>query len=347
MSDNRLIQLQAWLNDHFKQQSYRLEALVNDASFRRYFRVTTDNGSFIAMDAPPTRENSLPFVAILEAWLPLGLHVPKCIREDLTQGFLLLEDLGDNLLLRIINEQNADELYKAALNTLTVIQQCHAVPRWPLPYFNRPFITEELSRIETWFLDQMLHAPQISRSPLYQLNRWLLTEIPNQPYVCVHRDYHSRNLLQLANNDIGIIDFQDAIWGPITYDAVSLLRDCYIAWPPEQVTNWLRYFFDTLQAQQQLSSHVSWSQFQWWFDLTSLQRHLKVVGIFARLRIRDGKTQYVRDIPQACNYIIQVAELHPRFADFARWFEREIVPRFMAVQDAWLQKPCPEEEIAQ
>jgi aminoglycoside/choline kinase family phosphotransferase len=311
MNDSRLLDLQNWLQHILPTQHFQIKKLAGDASFRRYFRIHLSDKTLIAMDAPPDKENSQPFFAIAKAFSSLGIEVPHILNADLTKGFLLLSDLGDNLYLNELTDQNADELYSAALEVLPKIQSCEVIPDYHLPHFNQELYSRELQLFLDWFLKKHLHFSLDIQQEYLIANTFekLITSALQQPQVCIHRDYHSRNLLHINQKTVGVLDFQDAVIGPITYDAVSLLRDCYIAWPEADTARWTLQYYQHLREQKLLASH-SENEFLLWFDWIGVQRHLKVIGIFSRLCYRDGKPTYLEDIPRIFNYLLSVCDKH-------------------------------------
>ncbi|MBS0357949.1 MAG: phosphotransferase [Proteobacteria bacterium] len=324
--DQRLSQLQVWVQQQFPKQSVDVKPLAGDASFRRYFRVRENGNSYVVMDAPPEKENSKPFVAIAEAFSKQGVLVPEIIAKDLNQGFLLLSDFGDQLYLDILNSDNADQLYQQAFNSLVKIQQCSLVEAWELPHFDAAFMQMELQRFDDWYLQKVLQlSPSASEQKLLaQVFKTIIENALAQPTVCVHRDYHSRNLLWLPDQTVGVLDFQDAVWGPITYDLVSLLRDCYITWPESKVREWVIKFYKQV-VDAQITASGDEEQFLRWFDWMGVQRHIKVIGIFARLSERDGKHRYLDDIPRAFNYLMQVSQHYPELQSFSDWLQAKII----------------------
>ncbi|HET8705231.1 MAG TPA: phosphotransferase, partial [Pseudomonadales bacterium] len=266
-----------------------LESVSGDASFRRYFRAYTEHGSFIAVDAPPAKEDSQPFLAIAQAWAHKGLPVPKIIAYSLEQGFMLLSDFGNQLLLPLLkSEQIAEHWYHQALHTLLKIADATQIPGWPLPPYDDWRLRGEMELFPTWFMEKYLQwewQPG-ERALLERAFDGLIESALEQPQVCVHRDYHSRNLmaLDMKHHTLGVLDFQDAVLGPVTYDVVSLLRDCYIAWPREKTEYWALHYAKQFRARHHLS--FSDAQFIKWFDWMGAQRHLKCCGIFARLNFR-------------------------------------------------------------
>ena len=301
--------IREWLKEHGYLVN-ELRAASNDASFRRYLRVDMGELTRIVMDAPPENEDCRPFVDIARALFDVGLHVPQIIEEDLQQGFLLLGDLGDRQYLGELNADTVEWLYGDAINALITLQSAGPA-RGDLPPYDKALLLQEMGLFREWFLIAHLGL-SLDEAANAQLNKTFgfLAEVAlQQPQVCVHRDYHSRNLMVTDANNPGILDFQDAVYGPVTYDLVSLLRDCYIAWPREQVEDWVLGFHELAMQSGILNRelHADEKQFLRWFDLMGVQRHLKAVGIFSRLNHRDGKPGYLGDIPRTLNYIEEVS----------------------------------------
>jgi len=308
--DTRLELLKHWV--HQDMPDATIEVASADASFRRYFRVTHDAKTTIAMDAPPDQEDCAPFIDITQRLRNANVHAPEIIKQDLKQGFLLLEDFGDTPYLNALNEKTADKLYGEALQSLIKIQQADATN---LPEYNDDFLQTEMKLMPEWFLAKHLGITPSTeqQKTIERIFNVISTTVLQQPQVFVHRDYHSRNLMVLNNNpagSIGIIDYQDAVLGPITYDLVSLLRDCYISWPNEKTTRWALDFKQ--QAENAgLMDKVPDATFIQWFDYMGLQRHIKVLGIFARLNHRDGKANYLDDLPLTLKYVMEVGNKYP------------------------------------
>ncbi|MFT5721566.1 MAG: aminoglycoside/choline kinase family phosphotransferase [Motiliproteus sp.] len=331
--DQRLQLLHDWVAIAFAQlgmtlaPDWRLETVSGDASFRRYFRIYSHQRSWIAVDAPPDKEDSRAFVEIARAWGPLEIAVPRVLLADLEQGLMLLTDLGDVLYLDRLDAASADRLYAQALQTLIRIQQCRTVSGERLPPYSRALLHAEMGLFRDWFLGQQLGLSLTGDEQrlLDTLFDSLVVSALSQPQVCVHRDYHSRNLMVIEGSAPGVIDFQDAVVGPITYDLVSLLRDCYIAWPETQVEGWaLDYAAQAVQAG--LMEQVLPERFMGWFTRMGMQRHLKAIGIFARLNIRDAKSAYLQDIPRTLNYLRQAARQYPDCAAFDCWLSERVIP---------------------
>ena len=321
MNDRQQL-LSGWLKKNNNLIEPSLHLLAGDASFRRYFRIYQPAGSFIAMDAPPEKENCVPYVAIARALRSHGLLTPDIIAEDVPQGFLLLTDFGDRLLLNELNADNVEVLYIQALNALAVLQSCPEVTGWQVPPFTIDFMHKELKLFQEWYLKNYLSLAlsAATEKMLDELFLFLAQTAASQPQVFMHRDYHSANLMVLPNNQIGILDFQDAFIGPVTYDLVSLLRDCYVAWPIKQISQLALHYRD------QLHLAVSDAEFLRWFDLMGLQRHLKTLLTFARKYCRDGNAQYLKHIPRTLNYIMYESQHYPECQGFYYFLRENIMP---------------------
>ena len=273
-----------------------------DASFRRYFRATLPDGStYIVMDAPPSHEDCRPFIRVAELFGATGAHVPKVHAQDLEQGFLLLSDLGGTTYLSQLTAESAPALYRAAWQALILIQQGSRPD--VLPAYDRELLKRELELFPEWYIGKHLgyELTDLQRATLNAVFAMLLANNLAQPQVFVHRDYHSRNLMVHTDNP-GVLDFQDAVYGPITYDLVSLLRDAYIDWEEEQELDWvIRYWEDARRAG--LPVHADFGEFYREYEWMGAQRQIKVLGIFARLYHRDGKDGYLKDMPRVMGYL--------------------------------------------
>jgi aminoglycoside/choline kinase family phosphotransferase len=310
MTENRTTLLTEWLSQYFSEQVV-LVPLVNDASFRQYFRLCVNGISYVAMDAPPLHEDVHSFVAVARGLGDLGLSVPRVIHADLARGFLLLSDLGDELYQGHLKHDTAEALYDRAFGVLAVMQTAQAEHFSPfcLPLFDQKIFDREWALFHDWYMDAYLQD-QLSvreQAQLADIHQLLWTNFKDQPQVFVHRDFHSRNLMVMPESQVGILDFQDAVWGPITYDLVSLVRDAYLDWPTDQVAEWMRECWQRLPSAY---ASVSPEQWQQWADWTGVQRHLKILGIFARLALRDNKQRYLQDVPRVKNYLLQVCGLY-------------------------------------
>lgn len=312
-----------------------LQVVSGDASFRRYFRQPLTQGSLIAVDAPPEKEDCQPFVAIARALHAQGLCVPEVLAWSKPDGFMLLSDLGDTLLLPQLDAASVNTLYGAAMTALVELQACPAPADYHLPRYDRDRLLTEMRLLTDWFIPKYLGLTLAAdQAALVEAQfAGIADRCLQQPTVFVHRDYHSRNLMLTPTGELGIIDFQDAVTGPITYDLASLLRDAYIAWPEADVRRWVAQFRAALVEAGRLDAAVSDSEFQDWFDVMAAQRHLKVVGIFARLSLRDGKHGYLNDIPLVLRYLIDeirdIAALQP-----LHQLLRSLLPAYLAKHPA-------------
>lgn len=310
--DDRQQQLEAWLADTLQQVAFTLTTASADASFRRYFRVHLaspylGHNTLIAMDAPPPQEDCTPFVNVANLLLASGLNVPNVLAQDLTQGFLLLSDLGDNTYLSKLDTQTAPKLYQDATNTL-IKMQLSSKPQ-VLPAYDEALLTREMQLFPDWYVAKHLNTSLNSdqQAVLNNTFKVLNENISAQAQVYVHRDFHSRNLMITQENNPGVLDFQDAVFGPITYDLVSLLKDAYINWDEEQIIDWaVRYWQPAKKAG--LPVPDDFSEFYRDFEWMGAQRHIKVLGIFARLSYRDGKDSYLNDMPIVMAHLRKVCE---------------------------------------
>lgn len=297
-----------WINAKPELANARMAPASADASFRRYFRLSlADGSSRIVMDAPPSHEDCGPFIEIAGLLEQIGLNAPVCGDFDKENGFLLLSDLGSETFLQKLTAQPeaADQLYPQALSAL-ITMQAQGTPKAQLPAYNAALLQQEMGLFRDWLLAEHLglHLSQQTQQQLQQQFDLLAKSALAQPQVMVHRDYHSRNLMTSADGRPGILDFQDAVLGPVSYDAVSLLRDCYISWPDRQIYDWLRDYYQQLRTQDLIE--VDFEKFARWFDWMGVQRHLKAAGIFCRLLHRDGKDGYINDIPRTLKYVVRV-----------------------------------------
>ncbi len=325
-TDHRLHALNTWLaqqlpalcSAHGWSQTapWQLQPASSDASFRRYFRWTAAGQSLIVMDAPPPQENCEPFVRIA-GWLAAsGVHVPEVLAADLENGFLLLTDLGRQTYLDVINAQNADALFQDAIKALLTYQQMPLNPA--LPVYDHALLDRELQLFPVWYGQQHLGVTFTDQQQqLWEAScRLLIDAALAQPQVFVHRDYMPRNLMCSSPNP-GILDFQDAVCGPITYDITCLFKDAFLSWPEERVAGWLMQYWQAAR-ERGMAVPTAFAEFQRACDLMGVQRHLKVIGIFARICHRDGKPHYLSDVPRFFRYIQQVLARRPELAPLAQ-----------------------------
>ena len=285
-----------------------------DASFRRYFRAATAGGSYIVMDAPPSHEDCRPYVHIARLLREAGVNAPEILAENLEEGFLLLSDFGNTTYLMALNDTTADGLYRDANAALVKIQV--ASRPGELPDYDEALLRRELMLFPDWYLARHLKLELDSRQKAVMADAFaaILANNLAQPRVYVHRDWHSRNLMLTGHDNPGVLDFQDAVYGPITYDLASIYKDAYIAWDEDRVLDWVvRYWQAARQAG--LPVHGDFADFYRDFEWMGVQRHIKVLGIFARLCHRDGKTGYLKDMPLVMHYLRRACErygaLHP------------------------------------
>ena len=316
-----------------------LSAVAGDASFRRYFRLDGCEPTRIAVFAPPDKERNLEFTRIAGMLREAGVCAPEVLAHDSANGFLLLSDFGDTLMLGALDEHSVEGLYARAMDTLLRIQGAATVREgWHLPAYSEALLLQEMQLFPDWYLEGLLGIVlgAHDRALLRELFARLVASAQEQPQVFVHRDYHSRNLMLLPGGALGVIDFQDAVTGPLTYDLVSLLRDCYVQWPPARVDAWAASFAAHAVAAGSMPP-VPAALFRRWFDWMGLQRHIKVLGIFARLWLRDGKPGYLGDLPLVMRYTLDVASAYPETAPFAAWFRERVLP--LASGQAWFRAP--------
>ena len=318
--DERLSLLHNWVATILPSTTFHIVSLAGDASFRRYFRVIANDRRYVVMDAPPALENCQPFVAIANAFQSSSVRMPDIIAFDLSQGFLLLSDFGDQQLLPILNDDSADALYRSAIDVLMQMQRCDVTANYALPHFDDAQYWREFDIFFTWYLQkhQQKNISLHEETELKKYYQLLIDSALEQPAVFVHRDYHSRNIMLCEDGGLGILDFQDALHGPVTYDLVSLLRDCYIAWPQSQVEAWIYYFYEK-QIQENALFSADFSTFLRWFDWMGLQRHLKCLGIFSRLYYRDQKSGYLKDIPRVHNYALSICDRYSELAGLKKF----------------------------
>lgn len=309
-------QLTVWLQGQFPEATFTLAPASADASFRRYFRATFDDGTTrIIMDAPPEHEDCQPFLHVGKLFEQAGTHVPHVYAEDLEQGFLLLSDLGNTTYLQALTPDNARALYAKATDALIKIQL--ASNEAELPPYDEALLLREMRLFPEWYINKHLNITltEAQNAKLESVFARIVANNLSQPRVYVHRDYHSRNLMVTEPNP-GIIDFQDAVYGPITYDLASLFKDAYIKWEEPQIIDYLIGYWQNARRAG-LPVHEDFGQFYWDFEWMGVQRHIKVLGIFARLCHRDGKDGYLKDMPLVMSYLRAAAaryvDLKPLF----------------------------------
>ena len=327
-TDQRLSELKTWLSSLGNEWGIKLDTILpasSDASFRRYFRVLSQDGaphtSYIIMDAPPKHEDTRPFTQISELLIKAGLNVPQVLRTNPESGFLLLSDLGNTTYLSVLNQDTAQKLYDDATNALITMQL--ASQPGTVPDYDYALLKRETDLFSEWFLGKH-HQLTLTSQEQADLERVIEEILKNnlaQPKVTVHRDYHSRNLMVTTVNNPGILDFQDAVYGPITYDLASIFRDAYIEWEEPEQMDWVIRYWEKARKSG-LSVQNDFGDFYRDFEWMGLQRHLKVLGIFARLYHRDGKENYLKDIPLVFKYTRKVAERYNAFKPLIKLLDK-------------------------
>ncbi len=314
--------LNKWLEKVYLSPSFSLTPLLGDASFRRYYRLYHNGTTQIVMDVPPEKDTLTSFVKITKLLANANIRIPiiRCFDEQ--QGFAILEDFGDTLLLHKLNTQTAGELYRSAMSTLLTMQQGIAKEVGAFELFDQQFILQELELFNQWFvtnyLNILLNAEESAL--LQKCFAWLSYEISQLPQAFIHRDFHSRNIMLIDQIELGIIDFQDAMLGPFTYDLVSLLKDSYIQWPSELISQWLTQFY--LEAE--LGKQCTFSDFMRAFELCGIQRHLKNLGVFSRLCLRDDKPGYLVHLPLTLRYIMDCLVHYDELQDLHGFLSRRV-----------------------
>ncbi|NRB38985.1 MAG: phosphotransferase [Pseudomonadales bacterium] len=335
--------IQNWVLQQLKCASLdelQWQALSGDASFRRYFRCQTKGARYIVALAPPATEKNHEFVRISKLLNDAGIKASEVLAVDYDQGFILQKDLGHELLADRLTAATADVLYTQAMQQLLQMQQIPSAALTAIPAYDIPALQLECSYFSDWFVEKMLgyHLSEVEKPMLQAFFDELCTSAENQPQGFVHRDYHCRNLMLTTDNDLATIDFQDALVGPMTYDLVSLLRDCYVVWPDEKLQHWLKQFFTLLEKEGLVEKGFDFQALKQAFDLMGLQRHIKVLGIFARLSLRDNKHGYLDDLPTVVNYVKIIAAKKsvdsPACQAFSSWFEATLMP-LISSQNWW------------
>jgi N-acetylmuramate 1-kinase len=349
LTDPRFFALQAWLEQFFDSK-VDISLICGDASFRRYFRINHQGHHYILADSPPHLVPIAPFVAIAKAYHQGGLSVPKVLHSCAEQGFVLQSDLGEQQLLALLTRDNVASHYHAALKLLPLIARVTQVQvsddlfdkhqasatYQSLPLYDAEFVERELNIFSQWLLGNHLKLTLTSaeQKMLHDTFQCLTQSALCQPKVGMHRDFHSRNLIVASQSAasitdpqaLGIVDFQDAVIGPISYDAVSLLRDCYVKWPQVIIAPLIEFHYQECIAQGLLDPEVSLATYTRWFDLMGMQRHIKAAGIFARLNYRDNKPNYMADIPLTLSYLVDVGGQYPELTAFSQWIQDRILP---------------------
>lgn len=326
MNTQREKLIQQWLESVLQSDQLQINYLAGDASFRRYARIISNNKTFMLMDAPPPKEDCRPFVEIDQFFDQKGVRVPHILAQDLIQGFLLLEDFGDDVLANDLNSSNVDQHYLQSFKQLVHLQSFDGKDQLPVYSFEK--LMSEMELLTDWLLPAIDIVPTPEEQGIIQNTfAYLAKAALNQPQVIVHRDYHSRNLMLLKNEiEQGIIDFQDAVIGADTYDLISITRDAYVQWDTIRVYAWFKTFYDLLPENSK--QNRDFEQFKRDADLMAIQRHIKILGIFVRLFERDGKSGYLKDLPRVMWYLLEESKPYAELNDFMQFIQNKVLPKF-------------------
>ncbi|MDH5819392.1 MULTISPECIES: aminoglycoside phosphotransferase family protein [Acinetobacter] len=328
MNTQREQLIQSWIASVLGSDQFETHFLAGDASFRRYARIKLNNKTFMLMDAPPEKEDCVPFVTIDEFFDAHGVRVPHIVAKDLENGFLLLEDFGDVLLSNLLNEETVDAYYEQSFKQLIQLQSIAGEGHFPEYSYEK--LISELQLLTDWMLPALKIQPTESESALIKRSFAILANAAlAQPQVIVHRDFHSRNLMKIDNEtELGVIDFQDAVIGADTYDLISITRDAYVQWNADRVYHWFKTFYDLLPASAK--EDRDFEQFKKDADMMAIQRHIKILGIFVRLFERDGKSGYLKDLPRVMWYLLEESKPYPELQPFMQFMHEKVMPAFEA-----------------
>lgn len=328
MNTQREQLIQTWLQATLQSDQFEIKFLAGDASFRRYARIKLQNKTYMLMDAPPEKEDCAPFVNIDEFFDKNGVRVPHIVAKDLTLGLLLLEDFGDVVLSTLLNDKTVDEYYAQSFKQLIELQQVDGQAH--LPAYSYEKLMTEMRLLTEWMLPSLNIQPTEQQlETIEQAFDFLAIEATQQPQVIVHRDFHSRNLMKIeGEQELGVIDFQDAVIGADTYDLISITRDAYVQWNAERVYQWFEVFYNLLPASAK--ENRSFEQFKRDADLMAIQRHIKILGIFVRLFERDGKSGYLKDLPRVMWYLLEESQGYDELNEFMQFINDVVMPKFIA-----------------
>lgn len=328
MNTQREQLIHTWVQSVLQSEQFEIKYLAGDASFRRYARITLNNKSFMLMDAPPEKEDCVPFVTIDEFFDHHGVRVPHIVAKDLEQGLLLLEDFGDELLANHLNDDTVDQHYLQSFKQLIQLQSIRGVDQFPEYSYEK--LISEMELFTDWLLPSLNIRLNADEQGLIKRTFAILAnEALAQPQVIVHRDFHSRNLMLLNDEqEQGVIDFQDAVIGADTYDLISITRDAYVQWPPARVKQWFKIFYELLPDDSKIDRDLE--RFIKDADFMAIQRHLKILGIFVRLFERDGKSGYLKDLPRVMWYLLEESKPYAELTPFIQWIEDKVLHAFEA-----------------
>ncbi|AXY60330.1 aminoglycoside phosphotransferase family protein [Acinetobacter sp. WCHAc010052] len=328
MNTQREQLIQTWITSVLGSDQFEINFLAGDASFRRYARIKLNNKTFMLMDAPPEKEDCVPFVTIDEFFDAHQVRVPHIVAKDLEQGFLLLEDFGDVLLSTLLTDETVDEYYAQSFKQLVQLQSIDGKNQFPEYAYEK--LISEMELLTDWMLPSLKIQPTADELALIKRSFAILANAAlAQPQVIVHRDFHSRNLMKIeGETDLGVIDFQDAVIGADTYDLISITRDAYVQWNPERVYQWFKVFYDLLP--ESAKQDRDFEQFRRDADLMAIQRHIKILGIFMRLFERDGKSGYLKDLPRVMWYLLEESKAYAELQPFMQFIHNRVMPEFEA-----------------
>ena len=320
--------IHTWITSVLDSDQFEINFLPGDASFRRYARIKLNNKTFMLMDAPPEKEDCVPFVTIDQFFDTHGVRVPHIVAKDLQQGFLLLEDFGDVLLSTLLNDDTVDAYYAQSFKQLIELQAIDGVKQFPEYSYEK--LLSEMQLLTDWMLPSLHIEPSKEEQALIKRTFAILANAAlAQPQVIVHRDFHSRNLMKIESEpELGVIDFQDAVIGADTYDLISITRDAYVQWNADQVYAWFKVFYDLLP--ETAKQGRDFEQFKRDADLMAIQRHIKILGIFVRLFERDGKTGYLKDLPRVMWYLLEESKPYAELQPFMQFIHAKVMPKFEA-----------------
>ena len=333
MNTQREQSIQSWIASVLGSDQFETHFLAGDASFRRYARIKLNNKTFMLMDAPPEKEDCVPFVTIDEFFDAHGVRVPHIVAKDLEQGFLLLEDFGDVLLSVLLTDETVDGYYAQSFAQLIQLQSIDGLKHFPEYSYEK--LMSEMALLTDWMLPSLQIKPSDEESALIKRTFAILANAAlAQPQVIVHRDFHSRNLMALADEkEQGVIDFQDAVIGADTYDLISITRDAYVQWNPERVYSWFQTFYNLMPASAKEGR--DFEQFKKDADFMAIQRHIKILGIFVRLFERDGKSGYLKDLPRVMWYLLEESKPYAELQPFMQFIQAKVLPKFEAKYGAY------------
>lgn len=322
-----------WITSVLDSDQFEINFLPGDASFRRYARIKLNNKTFMLMDAPPEKEDCVPFVTIDQFFDSHGVRVPHIVAKDLQQGLLLLEDFGDILLSTLLNDATVDAYYAQSFKQLIELQAIDGTENFPAYSYEK--LISEMELLTDWMLPSLNIQPTQDEQALIKRTFAILANAAlAQPQVIVHRDFHSRNLMKIeGETDLGVIDFQDAVIGADTYDLISITRDAYVQWNADQVYQWFKVFYDLLPAEAKQDR--TFAQFKRDADMMAIQRHIKILGIFVRLFERDGKTGYLKDLPRVMWYLLEESKDYVELQPFMQFIQTKVMPKFEAKYGAY------------